>query len=117
MKNNMEHVIPLTDAAREHFPTDGFNVKPTDISTCRKKIRDALPEIPHWTPHDFRRYFSSTCSKLGIPIDITEAILAHTTGSRSEIQRIYDRDNRLPQMRSALERYQNYVVKIVEQKE
>jgi hypothetical protein len=65
--------------------------------------------------HDFRRYFSSTMAKIGTPLDITGALLAHTTGSRNAIQRTYDRYNRLEPMRSALERYENYLMQAIEQ--
>ena len=74
-----------------------------------KKFRAALPDIPDWTLHDFRRFFSSTMSKLKVPIDITETILAHRSGSRSPIQRIYDRDTRLPQMREAFQKYEHHL--------
>lgn len=83
------------------------------ISPCMKKFREATPQIPHWTLHDFRRYLSSTMSKLKVPIDITEAILDHKSGSRSQIQRIYDRDSRLPQMRTALEQYESHLRTVV----
>lgn len=48
-------------------------------------------------------------AKLKVPIDVTEAILAHTTGSRTQIQRVYDRFNRLEPMREALEAYEHHL--------
>jgi hypothetical protein len=36
---------------------------------------------------------------LRVPIDITESILYHRSGSRSQMQRIYDRFDNIPQMR------------------
>lgn len=113
MKNSIEHTIPLTDRVRKELEN---YTQPKDIKQARIAIQKATP-LPHWTPHDFRRYLSSTMSKLGVAIDITETILAHSTGSRSAIQRVYDRDNRLPQMRSALERYENHVFSLVERTE
>ena len=65
--------------------------------------------------HDYRRYFSSTMSSQRIcPIDITEAILAHTAGSRSAIQRVYDRDARLPQMRDALLKFEAHLQRVLQ---
>ena len=69
--------------------------------------------MPHWTLHDIRRYFSSTMAKLKVPIDVTEAILAHKTGSRSPIQRVYDHFNRLEPMREALKTYEYHLFAIV----
>jgi integrase len=63
--------------------------------------------------HDFRRYLSTTMAKLRVPIDVTEAILNHVSGSRSPIQRVYDRYDRLSEMRDALQRYENHLAKIV----
>jgi hypothetical protein len=52
-------------------------------------------------------------AKLRVPIDVTEAILNHVSGSRSPIQRVYDRYDRISEMRDALERYENHLAKIV----
>lgn len=109
MKSGTQHVIPLTNWVRDEL--EGY-VPPKNINVCRAAIQAAVP-IPHWTPHDFRRYLSSTMSRLGVPIDITEAILSHTSGSRSQIQRTYDRDKRLPQMRDALQRYEAHLKQVL----
>lgn len=82
--------------------------KTLDISHAMKKFREAL-ELPHFTLHDFRRYFSSTMARLGVPLDITEALLAHKTGSRSPIQRVYDRYDRMDEMRAALIKYEQHL--------
>jgi hypothetical protein len=47
---------------------------------------------------------------LRVPIDVTEAILNHVSGSRSPIQRVYDR---LPEMREALTFYEKHLSAIV----
>lgn len=38
--------------------------------------------------------------------------LNHITGSRSQIQRIYDRHDRLPEMKQALELYEKHLAAI-----
>lgn len=68
--------------------------------------------LSHFTLHDFRRYFSSTMAKLKVPIDVTEAILAHTSGSRNPIQRTYDRYDRIEPMRAALTLYEEHLTRI-----
>ena len=140
MKGNIEHTIPLTTSTKmelsrlsdgkvNYFPKlnishsmkvfrEALNARATRVSggSCDEKtssrINRDVTSIPHFTLHDFRRYLSSTMSKLKIPIDITEAILAHRTGSRSQIQRTYDRDTRLPQMHEAFEKYHAHLVEI-----
>jgi len=109
MKGNTEHTIPLTSYALREIPNLSNGIvspflfpnhagdKPfANLSTSMARLRTALPTTAHFTLHDFRRYVSSTMSKLKVPIDITETLLAHTTGSRTAIQRIYDRDARVP---------------------
>jgi integrase len=111
MKGNEQHTIPLLGGLRGNLPTLS---KPfTNHSTAMQKFREALPRMPHWTAHDARRYFSSTMAKLHVPIDITEAILSHTAGSRSPVQRTYDRYDRLEPMRAALAKYEEYVLAVV----
>jgi integrase len=108
MKNGQEHSIPLLPLLKANLP----GPTPRNITIQAQKVRDAL-SVPHWTPHDFRRFFSSTMASLGTPIDVTEALLAHVSGSRSQIQRVYDRHNRLPEMRLALEKYEAHIQRVV----
>jgi integrase len=106
MKSNREHIIPLLPELRDNLPM--VTVPIIVRAKLMQDFRDAVA-IPHWTLHDLRRYFSTTMSKLRVPIDVTESILDHTTGSRSEVQRIYDHDDRLPQMLEALESYHRHL--------
>jgi len=78
-----------------------------------KEALDALCGVEDFVFHDFRRYLSTTMAKLRVPIDVTEAILNHVSGSRSPIQRVYDRHNRLPEMREALKLYEKHLAAII----
>jgi integrase len=80
----------------------------------KNKIKlDKLCGVDNFVLHDLRRYLSSTMRRLHVPIDVTETILNHVTGSRSHIQRIYDRHDRLPEMRAALELYEKHLAAII----
>lgn len=113
-KNNQPHKFPygqfasliLAEVLRHHnhdrlFPTYGKSYE-------MKSVRNAL-DIPHWTPHDLRRTYSTTHARLETPIDIIEALLNHKTGSRSGVQRIYNRYNRMEPMRAAVERHDAFL--------
>jgi integrase len=106
MKSNQQMTLPLTEALRRNLPTSSRTS--SNFSDAMKKFRAELA-IQHFTLHDFRRYFSSTMAKLGVPIDITEAMLSHTSGSRSQIQRTYDVYSRLEPMRKALASYEQHL--------
>jgi integrase len=114
-KNNSEHRIPITPkvagilASLPRGASDRlFPVFSASIATRNFKRR--LMELPPWTLHDLRRTFSTNQARLGTPPDVTEAILNHKTGSRSPIQRIYDRYDRLEPMRRALFAYDAFLV-------
>jgi integrase len=126
-KNNREHVLPnliadelaaipkakLPDGSdcEYLFPSSVFT--PYSTWSDGKEALDELCKIENFVFHDFRRYLSSTMAKLGVAIDVTEAILNHVTGSRSPIQRVYDRYDRLPEMRKALEVYEKHLSSII----
>jgi hypothetical protein len=52
-------------------------------------------------------------AKLRVPIDVTEALLNHVSGSRDQVQRTYDLYDRFPEKREALERYEKHLAGIV----
>ena len=107
-KNNTELVLPNTiNGYLASIPKTGPNLFPGNI-----RWHDALTSLharsdtSDWKLHDLRRTLSTNMAKWEIaPPDVVEAILNHTTGSRSQIQRVYDRHSRLPQMRRALGEY------------
>ena len=111
-KNKRTHTIPLTDTtlallADCPFGKDGglFN----GWSNGKRRI-DAHVPIEHWTLHDLRRTFSTIQAQLSTPIHVTERILNHSTGSISGVIAVYNRHSYLDEMRTALERYEQYVL-------
>jgi integrase len=71
-----------------------------------KRQLDQLSGVTGWTLHDLRRTFSSKCAEWQIaPPDIIERLLGHTT-ALSPIARIYNRWHYLPQIKTALEHYE-----------
>lgn len=108
MKNKTDHHLPLTPLIKANIPSN-----PVPDSRIIK-LKNAIA-VPNFRPHDFRRYVSSSMSAQRIcSIDITEAILAHKSGSRSFTQRVYDRDLRIPQMKEALEKYNAHLMKVTD---
>jgi integrase len=119
-KNNREHVLPnLINGNLGLIPKVSEYLFPSSVGTPYstwsdgKESLDALCGVENFVVHDFRRYLSTTMAKLRVPIDVTEAILNHVSGSRSPIQRVYDRHDRLPEMREALTFYEKHLSAIV----
>jgi integrase len=64
--------------------------------------RDDGP-APHWTVHDLRRTVATNLQRLGVKLEVTEAILNHVSGSRAGIVGVYQRHDYDAEKRSALE--------------
>jgi integrase len=78
-----------------------------------KRLIDQASGITGWTLHDLRRTFSSKCAEWQVASpDIIERLLGHTT-ALSPVARVYNRWHYLPQMRTALERYEERLAQLV----
>ena len=125
-KNGREHVLPnlindnlalipkteIDGRVSEYLFPSGTGRPFGDWFKSKAKL-DKLCQVNDFVLHDFRRYLSSTMRKLQVPIDVTEAILNHVSGSRSKVQRIYDRHDRLPEMREALQLYEKHLASLI----
>ena len=120
-KNGREHVLPnhingnlrLVPKTKSEYLFPTTTDKPFCAWGKNKARLDKLCGVDDFVLHDFRRYLSSTMRRLGVPIDVTETILNHVSGSRSQIQRIYDRHNRLPEMQQALQLYEKHLAALI----
>lgn len=110
-KNNQPHVIPLTTLLKEHV--SAFGIPTTYGWSKAKKALDKSSQVSGWTLHDLRRYFSTTCARLEIPLHVTERILNHQTGTVSGVAKTYNRYGFLKEMESALLRYEEHIRTIV----
>jgi hypothetical protein len=135
------HAVPLTEPLRRTFVSlsrgeqgdfvfshDG--ARPVDIGQTRLKrqldsemlailrqwatARGENPDrvnLSPWRNHDVRRTCRSTLSRLGVPQDVAEAVLAH---KRLGVVGIYDQWHRLPEKRAALEKWSNFLAGLLQ---
>jgi integrase len=59
--------------------------------------------IAEWRLHDIRRTGATNLQALGIPIEVTEAVLNHISGTRAGVAGIYNRYKYEPEKRAALD--------------
>ena len=121
-KNNSAHSFPFGDITRDvidAIPATSDFLFPARTGTSfydghnkAKGKFDATCPLPHWTLHDIRRTFSTIHARIGTPIDVQETLLNHKSGSRSSIQRVYDRYDRMEPMRIAMKNYEEQLRKI-----
>jgi integrase len=119
-KNGRAHTVPLPPLARDIIksvprPSEiyvfslGANEPLESYSRMKRKL-DGLTGITEpWTLHDLRRSTASGLQRLGIKLEVTEAILNHQSGSRSGIVGVYQLHDYAKEKRDALARWANRV--------
>jgi integrase len=116
-KNKQDHIIPLTESAKELLPSgkgflfsttggkkafSGFSKAKAELDRLIAKARKAAgkPSMARWTLHDLRRTARTLMSRAGIPDDHGERAMGHMiTGVRGT----YDRYEYLDEKRRAFE--------------
>lgn len=120
-KNGATHLVPLSPAAlaivkdllateksEKLLPARGnWDASPSGFSKAMARIRDALEAelkepVQHWTLHDLRRTMATGLQRLGVRLEVTEAVLNHLSGSRAGIVGVYQRHNYFEEKRAAL---------------
>jgi integrase len=122
-KNHRAHVVPLSKQARAVL-TGQLRIKNDDRVfggfrgfAHAKLILDNVSGVKGWWLHDLRRTVATGLQKLGIRLEVTEAVLNHVSGSRAGIVGIYQRHNWSDEKRAALAAWGAHVEAIVEGRE
>jgi integrase len=126
-KNKRNHTIPLSDSAIEiiatlpriepsrfvftttrRTPVSGFSKAKAEIDKAvveiaKRQAGAASSPLPHWTLHDLRRTVATNLQKLGVRLEVTEAVLGHVSGSRAGIVGVYQRHDYAAEKRAALD--------------
>jgi integrase len=71
------------------------------------------PSVP-WNVHDLRRTVATGLQRLGVRLEVTEAVLNHVSGTRGGIAGVYQRHDWATEKRAALDSWAAHVVSIVE---
>jgi integrase len=130
-KNGEAHIVPLTNLAIDQlkamqpkaiglvFTTtekpavSGFSKAKRTLDTemiaiMKERQRTAtggitVVSIAEWRLDDIRRTGATNLQALGIPIEVTEAVLNHISGTRTGVAGIYNRYKYEPEKRAALD--------------
>jgi integrase len=123
-KNGEPHLIPLSSFARsilDSIPRTGdfvfsltgkFPIR--NWSRAKADLDDYACITEPYIVHDFRRTAATNLQKLKVPLEVTEAILGHVSGSRAGIVGIYQKHDYAPEKRAALEAWGAHVMALVE---
>ncbi len=123
-KNGVPHRVPLAEPAREilrALPRTGELVMPGDrpptsfSGWSKAKARlDNRSGVSEWVVHDLRRTMATGLQRLGVRLEVTEAVLNHIAGSRAGIVGIYQRYDWANEKRAALDAWAAHVLSLVE---
>lgn len=69
--------------------------------------------IPPWTFHDLRRTGATGCQRLGVKIEVTEAVLNHVSGTTSDLVGVYQTYKYADEKRAALDVWARHVLAVV----
>jgi integrase len=123
-KNGKPHTIPLSTPGRALldampragdyvFSVDGGKRPITGWSRGKAKL-DSLAMIEPWRLHDLRRTVATGLQKLGVNLQIIEAVLGHLGGSRAGIVGVYQRHGFDAEKHAALRAWGAHVMALVE---
>jgi hypothetical protein len=80
-----------------------------------KRAGTASPvAIPEWRLHDIRRTGATNLQALSIPVEVTEAVLNHISGTRAGVAGIYNRYKYEPEKRAALDAWDQRLQELVD---
>ena len=87
------------------------------ITEARAAIAEKIgtepaPLIP-WSVHDLRRTLATGLQRLGVRLEVTEAVLNHISGSRGGIAGVYQRHDWGAEKRAALDAWAAHVISLV----
>jgi integrase len=130
-KNGATHLVPLAPAAvailtdllkdersDKLLPARGnWDMSPSGFSKAMARIRNSLETelgetVPHWTLHDLRRTVATGLQRLGIRLEVTEAVLNHLSGSKAGIVGVYQRHNYFEEKKHALQAWDKEIIRL-----
>jgi integrase len=85
---------------------------------ARKKAAKETGTVPAsivpWSIHDLRRTVATGLQRLGVRLEVTEAVLNHISGSRAGVAGVYQRHDWAAEKRAALDAWAAQVLAVVE---
>ena len=87
--------------------------KPVNGFSKAKQRLDEACGVSKWTIHDLRRTVASGLQRLGVRLEVTEAVLNHRSGSTAGIVGVYQRHDYADEKRDALQRWADHVDALV----
>ncbi len=120
-KNDVASVVPLPAAARAILQTrprtrglvfPGERGRPFGGWSKAKAALDKASGVTSWRLHDLRRTLATGLQRLGVRLEVTEAVLNHVSGTRGGIVGIYQRHEWREEKAAALDGWAAHLLAI-----
>jgi len=101
------------------FSTTGGGTPVRSYGRIKARLDEAITKLNHgrafppWRIHDLRRSVATGLQRLNARLETIEAILGHTSGSRSGIVGVYQRHSFADEARLALEAWARHIEQII----
>jgi integrase len=145
-KNGVAHTVPLSEPARDLLkqvaakeagsrgegllfpgvvgtPFAGWSKSKRALDRAISADRsmalrggEAPAALMAWNVHDLRRTVATGLQRLGVRLEVTEAVLNHISGSRGGIAGVYQRHDWASEKRAALDSWAAHVLAAIKQK-
>jgi integrase len=125
-KNGAAHLVPLSSQAQTilraapHIEGNDLVFPglrgPFNGFSKAKSVLDKTSGVKDWRLHDLRRTLATGLQKLGVRLEVTEAVLNHVSGSRAGIVGVYQRHNWADEKRAALNAWGAHVAALVDER-
>jgi integrase len=120
-KNKQRHIVPLSRQAWaiiESMPRIAgsdfvFARDRSGFDACKKRLDARMQTVEPWVMHDLRRSCATGLQRLGVRLEVTEAVLNHTSGSRAGIVGIYQRHDWKDEKALALQAWADHVETLI----
>ena len=76
-------------------------------------MTEKLGSVTEWRLHDVRRTVATGLQRLGVRLEVTEAVLNHLSGTRAGIVGVYQRHSFTDEKRAALETWVAEVERLI----
>jgi integrase len=135
-KNGVPHLVPLSEPARKLLHALSSN-GPGDLEGAHQRAKlalvfpgergtsfsgwskaksalDTASGVSGWWLHDLRRTLATGLQRLGVRLEVTEAVLNHLSGSRAGVVGIYQRHDWAEEKRAALDAWSAHLLAAAE---
>jgi integrase len=133
-KNGVAHIVPLSSQVQAMIKSTHRTAKDDADQKAEGELEFVFPGragafngfskakttldedsgVADWRLHDLRRTMATGLQKLGVRLEVTEAVLNHVSGSRAGIVGIYQRHDWAEEKRTALNAWGEHISAIVE---